>query len=124
LISPLKARSFFLVALFAFLIELTLYFMIKFNVKRERPFHAMAFVKQRIHIPDRFSFPSGHTSAAFVMAGLLSHFFPVVMIPAYSWASLVGLSRVYLGVHYPADVLAGMVIGVISSFTGLTLLGF
>ena len=59
------------------------------------------------------SFPSGHTGAAFSTATslvLISHKWYVV-IPAYTWASLVGYSRLYLGVHYPSDVLGGAILG-------------
>lgn len=59
------------------------------------------------------SFPSGHTSGAFANATSLSLAFRkwYVVIPAYSWATLMGYSRMYLGVHYPSDVLAGAVLG-------------
>ncbi len=59
------------------------------------------------------SFPSGHTSSAFSVATSLSLNYPkwYVIVPAYSWASLSGFSRLYLGVHYPSDVLAGAILG-------------
>jgi membrane-associated phospholipid phosphatase len=59
------------------------------------------------------SFPSGHTSVAFSTATSLSIIHPkwYVIVPAYTWASLVGNSRMYLGVHYPTDIIAGAFIG-------------
>lgn len=59
------------------------------------------------------SFPSGHTSVAFATAtslSIISHKWYVI-VPAFTWASLIGYSRLYLGVHYPADVIGGAFIG-------------
>jgi len=59
------------------------------------------------------SFPSGHTSVAFSTATSLYLAYPkwYVAVPAFTYAASVGYSRMYLGVHYPSDVLAGAVIG-------------
>ena len=87
-------------------------FATKSIVNRERPaiadpsFTAVTKAKNA-------SFPSGHTSAAFSVATSLTIVKPkwYVYVPAFTWASLVGYSRMYLGVHYPTDILAGAVIG-------------
>lgn len=59
------------------------------------------------------SFPSGHTSEAFSMATSLSMKYRkwYVVVPAFTYAGLAGYSRLYLGVHYPTDVLAGAIVG-------------
>ncbi|MES1221613.1 MAG: phosphatase PAP2 family protein [Bacteroidota bacterium] len=64
------------------------------------------------------SFPSGHTSLAFATATSLSIQLRkwYVVVPAYLWAGSVGYSRMYLGVHYPSDVLAGAALGIGSAW--------
>ena len=57
------------------------------------------------------SFPSGHSTGAFALATVFSHQYPKLAIPCYTAATGIALSRVYLGRHYPSDVLAGAAIG-------------
>lgn len=96
----------------AFLIERPVYFVLKNSFKRNRPQAALENFRSVITASDQFSFPSGHTSAAFMMATLVGFFMPSLMIPLYLWAASVGFSRVVLGVHFPTDTLMGVALGV------------
>lgn len=98
--------------LLSFLIERPVYFVLKNGLKRNRPEAALKNFRSIITPSDQFSFPSGHTSAAFMMATLLSYYFPTFMVPLYFWATLVGCSRVVLGVHFPTDILVGILLGI------------
>ena len=62
------------------------------------------------------SFPSGHAATAFAGATAIALEQPAWAVPAYGWAALVGYSRMYTGVHYPSDVLAGAAVGVGSAY--------
>ena len=98
--------------LVAFALERPVYFVLKNGFKRNRPQQAIQNFHSVITPSDQFSFPSGHTSAAFMVATLLAYFFPGLTMGLYCWALLVGFSRVVLGVHFPTDTLMGMVLGV------------
>ncbi|MGH7650518.1 MAG: phosphatase PAP2 family protein [Gemmatimonadaceae bacterium] len=62
--------------------------------------------------PDRFSFPSGHACAAMAVCFSYALVFPVLALPLVLIAALVGASRVFLGVHYPGDVVVGQLIAI------------
>lgn len=100
-----------LVFVLGFLLERVIYYGIKNLTKRIRPFEKLKFKDILILPPDKYSFPSGHTSAAFFTATLVSLFIPAITLLCFSLAFLVGLSRIILNLHYPTDVFIGSVIG-------------
>lgn len=108
--------------LLAFAIEIPGFMALKALIRRDRPFVQIPNCPFVIKPHDQFSMPSGHTTAAFLMASLTAVCFPVVTVAVYVWASLVGVSRVVLGVHYPGDILAGAVLGQACTWLALSLL--
>ena len=87
--------------------------LVKRTVSRPRPSHALDCTTLVVE-PDRFSFPSGHSAAAMAVAFGYALAFPSLAAPLIAIAFLVGASRVFLGVHYPGDVLVGQLIAVIT----------
>lgn len=116
------ARLWLYSGILAFAVERPLYLIVKNGFKRNRPADALGDFRSHVIPSDRFSFPSGHTSAAFLMATLMSNFLPAATAPAYLWASLVGMSRVFLGVHFPSDILMGMAMGTVIAQTSIEVL--
>ncbi|PSV25298.1 MULTISPECIES: phosphatase PAP2 family protein [unclassified Photobacterium] len=102
-----QGGAFIFYGLLMFLIELPLYWLLKNSFKRSRPVSLPSFIKPS----DRYSLPSGHTAAAFMMAALISSFYPSYSEMVWLWASCIGFSRVLLGVHYLSDIIAGALLG-------------
>ena len=92
---------------FALLIERPLYLVLKNTLKRRRPPYVLPNFTSIIRASDQLSFPSGHTMASFLLAELVVGLFGIDAWPLYIWATLVGMSRGFLGVHFPTDILAG-----------------
>lgn len=114
--------SFFLGAgLLAYVCEVSLYLVLKNLIKRDRPAIKITTYKPSITPSDKFSFPSGHTAAAFLFACLIALFYPDFSVLCYVWASAIGISRVLLGVHYPSDIAAGAVLGTTCALLGVSL---
>ncbi len=91
---------------------------IKIAINRTRPadkYPNEIFVNSPTH---GSSFPSGHTTLAFATATTLALDYKkwYVIVPAYLWAGSVGYSRMYLGKHYPSDMLGGIIVGIGSGY--------
>jgi undecaprenyl-diphosphatase len=78
----------------------------KLLIHRHRPFEHQIGPSLRTH-----SFPSGHSATAFAGATMLAYFAPRARVPLYALAVLIAFSRLYVGEHYPLDVVAGAALG-------------
>lgn len=85
---------------------------LKLAFQRPRPYVTYNDVRTPAGKERSFSLPSTHATLAFAGASILSDAYPSWTWPAYGWATLVAVSRVYNGVHYPSDVLAGAFLGI------------
>lgn len=84
---------------------------------RIRPYEVFEGLQLITRMPSDFSFPSGHAGACFAVASAMFLCLPKkVGIPALAVAALIGFSRLYVGVHYPTDVLGGMLVGCLTGW--------
>jgi undecaprenyl-diphosphatase len=86
--------------------------LIKDLVDRARPALADPGIEALVATPGSPSFPSGHAATAFAAAIAVGAFYPRIRWPLLGTAAVVGLSRIYLGVHYWLDVVAGAALGI------------
>ncbi len=86
-------------------------YFLREGVGRERPPHRFPEPQPLVDVPVSDSFPSGHAATSFACAALLAWLTPLPKVPLYALAALIAFSRVYNGVHYPLDVLAGAALG-------------
>ena len=94
--------------------------ILKNVVARTRPYDVIEGLTSLVGAQKDYSFPSGHTGSAFAAAVVMFRELPKKLgIPILVFACLMGLSRLYVGVHYPSDVLGGVLIG-----TGIALLTY
>lgn len=103
--------------------------IIKEITMRPRPFLVLSNVRLLIPEPSSFAFPSGHTTSAFAAASgavLAARRLPQC-VPLWGWgmlalATAISYSRIYVGVHWPTDVAAGVLLGLASGWLGATLI--
>lgn len=119
-----KHRKVGLALIYALILELIISnAILKPTVARIRPCDINTAVDLLITLPHDFSFPSGHAGASFAafFAIWFSRPRPKLWVPVLVLASLIAFSRLYLYVHFPSDVLAGVVIGALCGLTGCKL---
>ena len=85
--------------------------IIKNLIQRPRPCVDIPAFKLLIAKPLSYSFPSGHTATAFAATGVLAKAFEKYRIYIILLASMIAFSRMYLDVHYPTDIIGGIILG-------------
>ena len=118
-----RAGDLVLVLAFALSLERPLYWVLKNALRRRRPEQFVPGFRSLIVASDRFSFPSGHSSAAFLLVTCLCVIYGAAALPMLAWAAAVGLSRIVLGVHFPGDISAGASMGTVTALFASSLLG-
>lgn len=115
-----KTRKSGLIVLVALIVDIFLCDLVMKNLfVRLRPCDINTTVQLLIPRPDGYSFPSGHTSSSFAaVTALFLAGEKKIWIPAFVLAILIGFSRMYLYVHFPTDVLAGIAVGILSGIIG------
>ena len=96
--------------------------VLKNLMQRPRPFVLYPSIQPIIPKPPSFSFPSGHTGSSFAAATVIARNLKKAALPAFALAAAIAFSRLYLMVHYPSDILGGILIGTVCAICAETLL--
>ena len=99
--------------------------LLKNLVDRPRPYTQIPDLKLLVKEADDASFPSGHSSSSFCVAIVCLKRLPKKFgIPAIIMAALIALSRLYVGIHYPTDVIVGTILGIVLGLIAIKLIEF
>ncbi len=110
LLSP-KTRKAGIAAAVALVAEAVICACLKIVIARPRPFDIDRSIELLIVPPSDYSFPSGHTASSFACASAIRDAGLRYSVPAFILASMIAFSRIYLLVHYPSDILGGIILG-------------
>lgn len=113
-----KARQIACLCLISLLVADLIVLILKHIVAEPRPFVTLDNVRLLVVENDPYSFPSGHSSSTFAVLSTLIFKFrnKLLTVVLLFFALLMGFSRIYVGVHYPFDVLFGLIFGVLSAY--------
>ena len=87
--------------------------VLKYLIERPRPCHVLSNVHLLVGCGSGYSFPSSHAVNNFAAAIVLAYFLPKWSWAFFAFAATIAFSRVYVGVHYPSDVVAGALLGTV-----------
>ena len=116
-----KGKKVALIGLVALFISNVAVFVLKYVIAEPRPFLTLSNVDLLTSENEIYSFPSGHTASSFAAATVIGLKYNFVakgkkyrlIYPLLAFASIIGFSRIYIGVHYPLDVVFGAIVGTI-----------
>jgi undecaprenyl-diphosphatase len=109
-----KKRKIFRRLVLLYAIESAVIYGLKYLIQRQRPFFFMNMASKLSKGPGEIldpSFPSAHATFSFMMATLLTAWFPRYRVIFFIVAGFIGWTRIYLGLHYPTDVMVGGILG-------------
>jgi len=110
-----KGRLAVVTALVLLLVSNSANELVKFWIQRPRPCQVLEAVRLLVGCTRSLSFPSSHAANITAQAALFAYLYRPLAFPLFLVAAAVGYSRVYVGVHYPADVVGGVLVGLISA---------
>lgn len=123
LLSEGELRLWTVQALFSLMVSHLIARVIKKAWARTRPYNALANAMLTANPMKDYSFPSGHTTAAFSVAVIYSLQMPVLTVFLLALAFMISMSRMYLGLHYPSDCISGVILGAGTSILTLIFWG-
>ncbi len=118
-----NGRKVAIFGLAALMISNVVVYLLKFIIAEPRPFLALPNVDLLVPENEIYSFPSGHTASSFAVALIIGLKYRLklgknsynLIYPLLTFAGIIGFSRIYIGVHYPLDVIVGAIIGILTA---------
>ncbi len=104
------------------IVDLIVYKIIKRWIARPRPYRTCPDIRACARSLDEFSFPSGHTLHSVAFSLILTVYYPVLGLVVWPFTTLIAVSRIVLGLHYPSDVLVGALMGAVTAAVSFNLL--
>lgn len=119
-----KTRKIAFLGVVALILANGVVYSLKYLVAEPRPFLTLSNVDLLVHAEETYSFPSGHAASSFAAAFVIGCKYRLnlkgktydLFYPLMIFAAIIGFSRIYIGVHYPYDVIVGAIIGTLSGY--------